>query len=430
MRLLRKAVVVLACVAVPASQSGSQAFSDSVTVIRAARMLDVSTGNIVQNPVITVTGDRITSVTSSTAPTGARVIDLGDVTLLPGLIDAHTHVTGNLEAGSYVRAARETDADVTVRGVRNLRLMLQSGFTTVRDVGSAGFADVALMRASEAGWIDAPRIIPAGHSIGITGGHCDETGWRPGVLEGSPLTGIADGPDEVIEAVRQQLKYGAKVIKICATAGVLSFEESVGAQQLSDAEMRAIVEEAGRHGVKVAAHAHGTQGIIAAVRAGVASIEHGSMLDDEGIRLMKQRGTYLVPTTYLADSIDLRILPPLLRSKAESILPVAKANVTRAIRAGVKIAFGTDAAVIPHEHAIREFKTLVDRGMTALGAIQAGTINAADLLGTADRGRLAPGLLADIVAVPGNPLSDIRALERATFVMKGGRVYKRLRPQD
>ena len=424
MRVIGWLAALVAAICVLPASSEAQAFRDSVTVVRAARMLDVTTGNIVANAVVTVTGDRITSITSSAVPAGARVIDLGDVTLLPGLTDAHTHVTSNLEAGSFIRSVRETDADETVRGVRNLRVMLMSGFTTVRNVGSGGFSDVALMRASDAGWIDAPRIIPAGHSLGITGGHCDHTGWKPGVLQGSTLTGIADGPDEAVEAVRQQLKYGAKVIKICATAGVLSFEESVGAQQFSDSELRAIVEEAGRHGVKVAAHAHGTQGIIAAVRAGVASIEHGSLLDDEAIALMKQRGTYLVPTTYLADAIDLTILPPLLRSKAESILPLARANVTRAIRAGVKIAFGTDAAVIPHEHAIREFKTLVDRGMTPLGAIQAGTLNTADLLGTPDRGRLAPGLLADIIAVPGNPLADIRALERVSFVMKGGRVYK------
>lgn len=424
MRTFVRAAVLVSCALGSAAPTRAQAFRDSVTVIRAARMLDVVTGNVVANAMITVAGDRITSVTSSAVPAGARVVDLGDVTLLPGLTDAHTHVTSNLEANSFVRSARDTDADETVRGVRNLRVMLMSGFTTVRNVGSGGFSDVALMRASDAGWIDAPRIIPAGHSLGITGGHCDHTGWKPGVLQGSTLTGIADGPDEAVEAVRQQLKYGAKVIKICATAGVLSFEESVGAQQFSDAELRAIVEEAGRHGVKVAAHAHGTRGIIAAVRAGVASIEHGSLLDDEAIALMKQRGTYLVPTTYLADAIDLTILPPLLRSKAESILPLARASVTRAIRAGVKIAFGTDASVIPHEHAIREFKTLVDRGMTPLGAIQAGTLNTADLLGTPDRGRLAPGLLADIIAVPGNPLADIRALERVSFVMKGGRVYK------
>lgn len=428
MRFIGRSALLAALVL--ATPAGAQAFRDSVTVIRAARMLDVATGNVIQNPTITVTGDRITSISTSAAPAGARVIDLGDVTLLPGLTDAHTHLTSNLEAGSYIRSVRDTDADVTVRGVRNARTMLLAGFTTVRNVGSSGFSDVALMRASDAGWIDAPRIIPAAHSLGITGGHCDETGWKPGVLQGSTLTGIADGPDEAVEAVRQQLKYGAKVIKICATAGVLSFEESVGAQQFSDDEMQAIVQEAARHGVKVAAHAHGTEGIIAAVRAGVASIEHGSMLTDEAIALMKQRGTYLVPTTYLADAIDLAILPPLLRSKAESILPIARGNVTRAIRAGVKIAFGTDAAVIPHEHAIREFATLVDRGMTPLQSIQAGTINTADLLGTPDRGRLAPGLLADIIAVPGNPLMDIRALERVSFVMKGGRVYKGLRPQD
>lgn len=422
--LLTRGWAVLAACVLATAPAGAQTSGDPVTVIRAARMLDVATGNIIQNAAVTVTGNRITSVTSSAALAGARLIDLGDVTLLPGLTDAHTHLTSNLEAGSYIRSVRDTDADQTVRGVRNARVMLMAGFTTVRNVGSSGFSDVALMRASDAGWIDAPRIVPAGHSLGITGGHCDETGWKPGVLQGSTLTGIADGPDEAVEAVRQQLKYGAKVIKICATAGVLSFEESVGAQQFSDAEMRAIVEEAARHGVKVAAHAHGTEGIIAAVRAGVASIEHGSMLNDEAIALMKQRGTYLVPTTYLADAIDLAILPPLLRSKAESILPIARANVTRAIRAGVKIAFGTDASVIPHEHAIREFATLVNRGMTPLQAIQSGTINTADLLGTADRGRLAPGLLADIIAVPGNPLTDIRVLERVSFVMKGGRIYK------
>jgi imidazolonepropionase-like amidohydrolase len=395
-------------------------------VLRAARMLDVTAGRILASPVIAVSNGRIQSVTFGAAtPQGAgQVIDLGDVTLLPGLIDAHTHLTSNLERGSEFRDLTETAADVTVRGVRNARAMLMSGFTTVRDVGARDFADIALMRASDNGWIDAPRIIAAGHSIGITGGHCDATGLRPGVLELSVREGVSDGPDQVVRAVRYQLKHGAKVIKICATAGVLSFEESVGAQQMSEAEIAAAVREATNHGIKVAAHAHGTAGIKAAIRGGVASIEHGSILDEETFALMKQRGTYLVPTTYLADAIDLAALPAIFRSKAEAVLPQARSSVERAIRAGVKIAFGTDAAVIPHEHAVREFNTLVRRGMSPLEALRAGTVNAAELLGTADRGRIAAGLLADIVAVRGNPLDDIRATERVTFVMKGGRVYR------
>ena len=416
-----RVVAILLCL------MAARASGQETVVLRAARMLDVSAGRIVTSPVIVVSNGRIQSVASGSAaatPASGRVIDLGDVTLLPGLIDAHTHLTSNLERGSEFRHLTETTAEATLRGVRNARAMLMSGFTTVRDVGSADFADIALMRASDNGWIEAPRIIAAGHSIGITGGHCDATGLRPGVLELSPRQGVSDGPDQVLQAVRYQLKHGAKVIKLCVTAGVLSFEESVGAQQMSDAEIAAAVREATSHGVKVAAHAHGTAGIKAAVRGGVASIEHGSMLDDEIFALMKQRGTYLVPTTYLADAIDMDALPPIFRSKAESVLPMARSSVERAIKAGVKIAFGTDAAVIPHEHAVREFNTLVRRGMSPLEALRAGTVNAADLLGTADRGRIAAGLFADIIAVPGNPLDDIRATERVTFVMKGGRVYR------
>jgi imidazolonepropionase-like amidohydrolase len=233
-----------------------------------------------------------------------------------------------------------------------------------------------------------------------------------------------DGPWEAVEAVRYQIKHGARWIKICATAGVLSLEGPVGAQQLSDEEMRAIVEEAARHGVKVAAHAHGTEGILAAVRAGVASIEHGSMLTDEAIALMKERGTYLVPTTYLADAIDLEVLPPPIRAKAESVLPVAKESVRRAIRAGVPIAFGTDAAVYPHGDNARELATLVERGMTPLEALRTATLHAAALLGVDDRGVIAPGRLADLVAVDGDPLADISVTERVSFVMQGGKVHK------
>ena len=387
--------------------------------IRATRLLDVQSGTLRAGQIVVVRGDRIESV-GTAVPAGAQVIDLGDVTLLPGLIDAHTHLTYDIEGDWAHRDVTETAADAALRGARNAGRTLRAGFTTVRDVGAPGFADVSLMHAIDAGMIEGPRMIPSGHAIGITGGHCDVTGYAPGIAEGGPESGVADGVDQAIRAVRYQAKHGAKVIKICATAGVLSFDATVGAQQLSDEEMVAIVEEARRHGLKVAAHAHGAEGILAAVRAGVASIEHGSLINDEAMALMQQKGTYLVPTTYLTESINLDALPPQIRAKAESILPQAKANLRRAIRAGVKIAFGTDAAVYPHGQNAHEFAALVERGMTPLEAIRAATLNDADLLGVTDRGQIAPGLLADLIAVPGNPLTDVRVLERVSFVMKGG----------
>jgi len=418
LEVLKKSLAITVVIAAWSYPAGAQ------TILRADRMLDVEGGRIVENAVIVIENGVIQSVNPGTVPDG-DVMDLGDVTLLPGFIDTHVHLTGDLEGDWFNRAVKETAADEALRGARNARKTLMAGFTTVRNVGSGGFADVSLSKAVEQGFIEGPRIVAAGHALGITGGHCDVTGYAPGILELGPKDGVADGADEVLEAVRYQIKHGAVVIKTCATAGVLSFEGPVGAQQYSEEELRVMVEEAARHGMRVAAHAHGTEGIIAAVRAGVASIEHGSMLNDEAIALMKERGTYLVPTTYLADAIDLEVLPPHVRAKAESVLPVAKESVRRAIAADIKIAFGTDAAVFPHGDNAKEFAALVDRGMSNIEAIRTATLNAADLLGVDDRGRIAAGTLADIVAVPGNPLEDIHTLEGVTFVMMGGAVYKR-----
>lgn len=396
----------------------------SVVVLRAARMLDVKTGRMISPAVIVIEKDRIKSVNPASVPPG-QVIDLGDTTLLPGLIDMHTHLSFDIEGAWIHRSVTDTAGDYALSGVRNARRTLLAGFTTVRDLGSGYFVDVALMRAIDQEFIPGPRIFPAGHSIGITGGHCDTTGYAPGVVERGPETGVADGPDGVLKAVRYQIKHGAKVTKVCATAGVLSLEGPVGAQQLSEAEMRAIVEEAARRGLKVAAHAHGTEGIIAAVRAGVASIEHGSILNDEAIRLMKERGVYLVPTTYLGEAIRLDALPPQIRAKAEHVLPIARQSLQQAIRARVPVALGTDAAVYPHGQNAKEFNALVSKGMSPIDAIRTATLNASDLLGVNDRGNIAPGLLADIVAVPGNLLENIRVLEDVRFVMKGGQIYKR-----
>jgi len=406
--------------------AGAAQIPSSTIVLKADRMLDVVAGAIVEDVVVVVSNGRIADVRTGTeaVPQDVRMFDLGDVTLMPGFMDMHTHMAYDVDESFFYGTVTESPADVALRAAHNAELTLMAGFTTVRDVGSRFFVDVALEKARAAGRVASPRIIPAGHSLGITGGHCDDTGFAPGMVENGPEQGIADGVDEVIKATRYQIKHGAKVIKICATAGVLSFEESVGAQQFSDEEMRAIVEEAARHGIKVAAHAHGTAGIIAASNAGVASIEHGSILDDEAIATLKRNGTYLVPTTYLVEAIDLDALPAPIRAKAEYVLPVAVESLQMAIAEGVSIAFGTDSAVYPHGDNAREFGVLVRRGMAPVDALRAATINAADLLGVDDRGVIEPGKLADIVAVPGNPLEDITVTEHVSFVMLGGEIFK------
>ncbi len=396
--------------------------------LQAARMLDVETGEIVKNASIAIEDGRIMSVGAKKAPKGAETVDLGDMMLLPGLMDMHTHLSLDLHGDWVLRYVKETPADMALRGVRNARLTLQAGFTTVRDIYSLHFIDVALMRAVESGWIEGPWIFPSGHPLNMTGGHIDPSmsgGFAPGILEGGPREGIADGPAEILKAVRYQIKHGAKWIKVAASAGVMSLESTVGAQQYSEEELRIIVEEAGRHGIRVAAHAHGTEAIIASVKAGVASIEHGSMLTDEAIGLMKEKGTYLVPTAYVVETIDKESLSPTIRAKAEYIEPIMREGHRRAIREGVKMAFGTDAAAVPHGKNAKEFALLVELGMSPIDAIRTATINAADLLGLGDRGVIEAGRLADLVAVPGDPLEDIRLLEDVRFVMKGGIICKR-----
>jgi imidazolonepropionase-like amidohydrolase len=395
---------------------------EAPTLLKAARMLDVRSGRMINNASILIVGDRISALNPPNVPANARVTDLGDVTLLPGFIDAHTHLSGEIGANMLLEPVTETAVDAAYKAARHGRTTLMAGFTTVRDFG--GEVTVALGKAVERGDVVAPRIVPSRNSLGITGGHCDQTGYAPGVLEQSYKDGVADGPWEVVQAVRYQIKHGAQVIKTCATAGVLSMEGPVGAQQYTFDELKAMVDEAARHGVKVAAHAHGTEGIKAAVRAGVASIEHGSMLDDEAIALMKQHQTYLVPTTYLADRINLAVLPANIQQKARTVLPVARASLRKAIAAKVKVAFGTDAAVFPHGENAREFAVLTSLGMSQLEALRAATLNGADLLGKLDRGELAEGKLADIIAVPGDPLADIRVTERVVFVMIGGKTVK------
>jgi imidazolonepropionase-like amidohydrolase len=412
----------LALVALQGPAAARTPAVEPAIVVRAAHMIDVVNGKLVDKPQLVVRGKRIESVGSASdpVPSGAVVVDLGDLTLVPGLIDMHTHLSITLEGDFVNRSVHEAAADDALRGAKTLL----AGFTTVREMGSGDFVDVALMHAVERGDIDGPWIFPAGHAIGITGGHADETSFRPGLLERGPEGGIVNGTDDCLKAVRTQIKYGAKVIKCMATAGVLSFEESVGAQQLTFDEMKAIVDEAARHGVKVAAHAHGAEGILSAVKAGVASIEHGSLIDDEGIELMIARGTYLVPTQHLMRATNRDNLPEKLRAKFDYLVPRKDAGLRKAIARGVKIAFGTDAAVYPHGDNAKEFADLVAVGMKPADALRAATTSAADLLGVDDRGVIATGKLADLIAVRGNPLADVSVLEHVEWVMHGGRVVR------
>ncbi|MFT7287857.1 MAG: imidazolonepropionase-like amidohydrolase [Halieaceae bacterium] len=426
MRILRRLFVsmLIYCVGVTAT------FAETL-VLRAQRMVDVSSGRVISPATIVVSGNKIESVNPESLPLGARIIELGDKTLLPGLFDMHTHLTLDFFSGDHwtTAAVRETSADWALYGVKFSRQTLDAGFTTVRDAGAwPGFPDVALMRAINAGRVIGPRVYPAGHYLTITGGHCDVTGFAPGIAENGPRQGIANGRAEILQAIRYQAKHGVKVIKVCATAGVFSAGTQPGAQQYSDEELRTIVEEASRHGLKVMAHAHGSEGIMAAVKAGVASIEHGSMLTPEIIREMKKRGTFYVPTLYLADIPLPENTPQDTVNKSTYLQPFIEKSFVMAVEEGVNIALGTDSGVLRHDQVGKEFYAMVRRGMTPAQALQTATVNAARLLGVDDRAELKEGKLADIIAVDGNPLEDIRVMESVAFVMKDGDIVKHEAP--
>ena len=407
-----------------------------VVVLKASRLIDGTGAAAITNAVIVVDDNKIAAVgpaSSVSVPANAKVVDLGDVTLLPGFIDAHTHLIGRVlgDPAGDTALVRDFESFGAILGVQHARATLMAGFTTVRNVGAEGrFDDMALRKAINEGWTEGPRIMTAGHAIGMRGGHCDENGFRPGMFDPGIEDGVADGPDQIRAAVRYQIKYGADVIKTCATGGVLSEGDAVGATQYTYEELKAMVDEAHKLERKVAAHAHGTEGIKLAVRAGVSSIEHGSFLDEEGARMMKAQGTFLVPTLSAAESVERAAKSGVLKGlRAEKALAAAAAvrhAIKLAVATKVQIAFGTDAGVIPHGSNAHEFQLLVEwGGMSNMDALVAGTSNAAKLLGWEKNvGSLAAGKWADIVAVSGDPLKDIRATEKVVFVMKNGVVFK------
>jgi len=402
---------------------------DAVTYIKAGRLIDTIAGELRQDQVIVLRGDRIEQVASADAigiPNGAILIDLSDATVLPGLVDMHVHLTSDHRYHGYRRLELSVPRQ-TLHGVLNARKTIDAGFTTVRNVGAGGYADVALRDAINDGEIVGPRLRVSGPALGITGGHCDNNLLPPRYKAKGDA--IADGPWAVRAKVRENIKYGADLIKFCATGGVLSKGDSVGGQQYTFEEMKALVEEAHQHERKVAAHAHGAEGIKTAIRAGVDSVEHASLIDDEGIKLAKKHGTYLVMDIYndtyiLTHGAEVGMLPESLE-KERMIGQLQRDNFKKAFEAGAKMAFGSDGAVYPHGDNGKQFAYMVEYGMTPMQAIQAATVHAADLIGWSDDiGAIAPGRYADIIAVDGNPLDDVTSLENVRFVMKGGEIYR------
>ena len=435
MRMTTMAALALALSA-PAL-SASDAPVPRQTVITAARYLDVSTGKYVEHPAIFVGADgRITGIADArtvrwTADT--KHIDMGDKTLLPGLIDMHVHLDSPADIGGW-RGLEYTDSFFSVMTATNGRAMLDAGFTTVRNVGSANWNDIGLQQAVDQGRVIGPRIVGAGHALGVTGGHCDITGLPPGMEKPGKAEGVADSPADFRYQVRRQKKYGARVIKICATGGVFSHNDEPGQQQMTAPELEAVADEAHMAGLRVAAHAHGAAGIKAAIRAGIDTIEHASLVDDEGIKLAVERKqpVWFAMDIYNTDYTQAEgkkngVLDDSLRKDRE-IGQLQRDNFRKAYRAGVRMIFGTDAGVMPHSLAAHQFATMVQYGMSPLDAIRAATLNAAMALGwEQDVGQIAVGRFADFVAVDGDPLADVRELEGVDGVVKGGVVIERAR---
>ena len=403
------------------------AHADTV-VVTADKMIDVLAGRIVDHPQVTIIDGRITAVGTQGAavPAGSRRIDLPGMTLLPGLIDMHTHITSDPRYSGY-RELEFTDNFWTVVGVANAKKTLEAGFTTIRNVGSDHFDDVAIKQGIEQGFVPGPRIVPATYAIGATGGHCDSTEFPPSISVPSPQ--IANGPAEIRATVRNLRKYGAEVIKFCGTGGVFSKTDSVGAQQYDLAEMKALVDEAHMLGLKVAVHAHGASGIKDAIRAGVDTVEHASLADGEAFTLAKQHGTWFSMDVYNDDYIQAEgakngVFKESM-DKEKMIGLKQRQTFQAAVKAGVKMVFGTDAGVYPNGFNARQFATMVQWGMTPMQSIQAATANAAEALGrSSDVGAIAAGRYGDIIAVEGDPLADVSRLQSVAFVMKGGEVVK------